>query len=194
MGCGAVYGAFKGSTCKAGMSGIKTLWIGDYTNGVTVTFDDTKGLITDIKDAAGTPAAINFYEFQLPIDLGDAEENVSADAKLGTSFVDVALNGTVLGLDQVASDEITKIMRGKQLIIAELYNTDENDKPLFILYGEENGLDMSGGGSRSGAEASSLQGYELSWTGKERDFARYINPDNVNKTGAGTSASLLTVA
>ena len=194
MGCGAIYGAFKGNTCKTGMSGIKTLWVGDSTEGVDVTFDSGDGLITAVENEITVPTSVSFYEFQLPIDIGDAEENVSADAKLGTSFVDITMNGTVLGLDQVASDEITEIMRGKQVIIAELYNLDENDKPIFILYGEENGLDMTGGGSRSGAEAASLQGYELTWTGKERDYARFVNPTNVSKTGSGTSASKLVVA
>lgn len=159
------------------MAGVKRLWIGDYTEGVKLAA--TNDMITDIKNTLSSPAQVTFWEFNLPIDIGNVDENTSADPKLGTSFVDISINGTVLGLDQDASDEITSMMRGKQVIIAELYNLDANDKPLYILYGAQNGLDLSGGGSRSGTEASSLQGYELSWVGKERDYASFIDPAKV---------------
>ena len=72
------------------------------------------------------------------------------------------------------------MFRGKQRILAELYDGE------FILYGAENGLDITGGGSRTGAEAASLQGYEMTFTGKEKDYA----PFAASVTIVGTTATL----
>lgn len=158
MGCDYAGKVFGSSSCKDAMGGIKTLWIQQYDSAVIPV------------DAATNIATVSgdFYKFSLPIDIGDAVEDVNADPKLGTAFFAQTLNGTVLGLSALDSLALTKMARTKQRVIAELYNGD------FILYGVQNGLDMTGGGSRTGAEAASLQGYELTWTGKERDYAPFV--------------------
>jgi len=162
--------------CKSGQSGIKTLWVGafDDANDVIPKYPDR---VYDVLDSTGQP--LKFYKFPLPIDIGNFEENVTADATLGTSFVEITINGTVLGLDHDDAVELSKMAKAKQLIVAELYNTEINGKPQYILLGEVNGLDMTGGGSRSGDAAASLQGYEVTWTGKELNYARHAELDDI---------------
>jgi len=176
-----------GSVCKSGMAGIKTLWIAGYDSDHSKITpfgadDATKGFRKNAIKAVD--AGIKFYKFDLPIDLGDFEENANVDAKLGTSFVDQTINGTVLGLDRKSAKQLSLMMKDKQFVIAELYNketlptegsTDDQQYHKFFLLGEMNGLDMTGGGSRTGAEASSLQGYEITWTGKERRYANQVD-------------------
>jgi hypothetical protein len=158
------------------MSGIKTLWIGAYESDVVVAPKYPKR-IYDILDGTGQP--LKFYKFPLPIDLGDASEEMSADPKLGTSFVELSINGTLLGVEHDTSVELSNIAKGKQIIVAELYNYESNGKPKYIVYGEENGVDMTSGGSRTGAEGASLQGYEVTWTGKELNYARHAELDDI---------------
>ena len=169
MGCYTITGAFTGSTCKNNMGGIKTLWVADADD---ITSNVTADNVCDSFKNEGTDA--KFWKFELPIDIGDAVEDANADPKLGTSFVAQAINATLLGLSKDYSKELSGMMKGKQAIIAELYNGT------YILYGVMNGLDLTGGGSRTGAEAASLQGYELNWTGKERDYAPFVESPTVS--------------
>jgi len=168
MSCENISKAFQGSTCKNAMAGIKNLWIGAFE-------DTTESIIVDgVVDSVQTGGAdVKFWKFTLPIDIGNANENASADPTLGTSFVELEINGTLLGLQKEYSVELTKMMRGKQILVAELYTKDDSGNTVYVLYGPQNGVDMTGGGSRTGDAAASLQGYELTWTGKERDFAPF---------------------
>ena len=154
----------------------------DYTSGATFAGDVTAG---DLVVYGNT----KFWKFPLPIDLGDYVEDVTADPKLGVSFVTITINGTLLGLDHDASAELSKIMQGKQMLVAELYTTvnvgtveTPNMKPVYVLLGESNAMDLTSGGSRSGAEAASLQGYELTWTGVEPHYARFLDSSKVDAT------------
>ena len=172
MACNTISGAFTGNTCKNGMGGIKTLWIADAdTMDSTVDTANSAYTCTSFRndsETSGAMAEARFWKFELPIDIGDAVEDVNADPKLGTSFVAQTLNATLLGLAKEYSKELSGMMKGKQAVIAELYNG------MYIIYGVENGLDLTGGGSRTGTEAASLQGYELTWTGTERDYAPFV--------------------
>ena len=51
---------------------------------------------------------------------------------------------------------------------------------------------MTGGGSRTGAEAASLQGYEITWTGKERDYAPFVDGAQVVKDEAAGTLTVVT--
>jgi hypothetical protein len=170
--------AFEGNTCKSAMAGIKNLWVGAFEHNTEVLLN-SENVVTSVK-TEGTD--VPFWKFTLPIDIGDAVEEASADPKLGTSFVELTINGTLLGLRKDYAQELTSMMRGKQIILAELYTKQsvpdgsggEVEIPVYILYGMQNGVDMTGGGSRTGAESASLQGYELAWTGKERAYAPFV--------------------
>lgn len=170
--CSSISGAFTGAGfCKTNMGGIKNLWVADYDDTDIVTI--TSGDVTDVTDEAGT-LGTSFYKFPLPIDLGDAVEDVTADPKLGTAFVTQTINGTLLGLSKEASVQLSTMFKGKQRVVAELYNGE------YILYGAMNGVDITGGGSRTGAEAASLQGYELTFSGKEVDYAPFASTATVS--------------
>jgi len=164
--CVSITKAFEGNGyCKSNMGGVKNLWIADY--------DGTDGGIT-VTAGAVTAMTGTYYQFPLPIDLGDVVEDVTADPKLGTAFVTQTINGTLLGLSAVASVQLTDMFRGKQRILAELYDGQ------FMLLGEKNGVDITGGGSRTGAEAASLQGYELTFTGKEVAYGPFLPAANAD--------------
>lgn len=190
-----------GDVCKTGMAGIKNLWIAGYNSDhskiANFGADDQQKDFRKYAVKSIDPSVV-FYRFELPIDLGDFSENASVDAKLGTSFVDQSINGTLLGLSKEDSKRLSGMMKDRQFVIAELYNTEElnvgtSSVPSlekfskFFLLGEMNGLDMTGGGSRTGAEASSLQGYEITWTGKERRYANQVDGRGI-KLAAGSDS------
>ena len=187
MGCTGISNGFTGGgACKSGMSGIKNIWIANQSEQGDATPDyATRGIVTDIEDNAGTPAPLKFYQFPLPIDIGSFTEDGVSDPKLGTSFVTVVINGTVLELSSENSELLNDLLVSQQVIIAELYNVDSNGKPLYMYLGEQNGVDITAGGSRSGEESSSLQGYEVTFTGKESKYARFVDGSNVVTTTAG---------
>ena len=203
-GCINISKAFSGKTCKNGMGGVKNLWIGAREDIVSVEPAYPKPLTTasvvakvDYIEAVpeagvGVDSELSkFYKFPLPVDLGDYVEDASADPKLGTSFVSQTINGTLLGVDHSTSVELSKIVQGKQMLIAELYTEYDADqdltvptntadmRPVYVLLGEENFMDLTSGGSRSGTESASLQGYELTWTGIEMHYARFLDKSKV---------------
>jgi len=183
MGCLNITKAFVGSTCKNNMAGIKTLWVGpeESIKNIEPAYPNDgsdPGMIVKVDDGNGaSPVLAKFYRFPLPIDIGDFVEDATADPKIGTSFVNITINGTILGLEHASSGELSKMIQGKQAIIAELYDGK------YVYLGEANFLDITGGGSRSGAEAASLQGYEMTWTGKEPHYARFVDSATVVVTG-----------
>lgn len=146
MGCDAItYLGLTNNTCKDTMAGVKNIFYREYGS----------------SDA--------YVSFPLPVDLGDATEEMSSDPKLGTSFVEITINGTLLGLTDANATELNQVLKSRQELVVELYNGK------FILYGAENGLDVTAGGSRTGTEAASLQGYEITWTGKEKALAAILD-------------------
>ena len=170
MGCTYTGNVFGGSVCKDGMGGIKSLWIQQYGEEI-IAVDAATNLAT---------VAGDWYLFQLPMDIGDALEDITADPKLGTAFVIQTVSGTVLGLSAENSKALSEMAKTRQVIIAELYNGE------YVLYGALNGLDMTSGGSRTGGEAASLQGYEVTWTGKEKKYAPFVT--NVDFTKVTVNA------
>ena len=190
MGCTGISKGFTGQNCKNSMSGIKSLWIANVNEqGAATPTYETGGIVTAINDNQATPAALKFYQFPLPIDIGSFTEEGVSDQKTGTSSVTVTINGTVLELSQDNSELLNALLVNRQLVIAELYNEDDNGNAKYLYFGEQNGLDITAGGSRSGEEASSLQGYEVTFTGKEFKYARFVDGANVS-----TSNDYLTVA
>jgi hypothetical protein len=189
MSCLNITQAFVGNTCKNGFGGIKNLWIGAFEHNTVVELNANNVA----KSVKTNNVDVKFFKFTLPVDIGDAVEEASADPKLGTSFVELTINGTLLGLTTEYSAELSNMMRGKQIILAELYTKTEvsdgaggtKEVPVFVLYGFANGVDMTGGGSRTGAEAASLQGYELTWTGKERSYAPFVENVTLNTSTPG---------
>jgi len=171
--CSSISAAFAGKGfCKNNLAGIKNLWVADYDDTDLVTVTDG-----EVSKVTNGTTEVEFFKFPLPIDLGDAVEDVTSDPKLGTAFVTQTINGTLLGLSKEASTQLSTMFKGKQRVIAELYDGSH------ILYGAENGLDITGGGSRTGAEASSLQGYELTFTGKELHYAPFATAVTVGSSG-----------
>lgn len=206
MSCIGLTQALGGAACKTGMAGIKTLWVAGYDSDHSkIENFGADDPLTDFRKYTikSIDATIEFYKFELPIDLGDFNEDASVDAKLGTSFVDQSINGTVLGLDRTSSKQLSMMMKDKQFVIAELYNTedlkteagttdDAQSYSKFFLLGEMNGLDMTGGGSRTGAEAASLQGYEITWTGKERRYANQVDGRGI-KHDSNAAGAFITI-
>lgn len=176
MNCLNIKGSFTGGTCKNTMGGIKTYWIGAYNETVVTTLDAEDQVAESVIDSVGD---VKFWKFTLPVDIGDAVEDVNADPKLGTSFVAQTLNATLLGLAKEYSKELSDMMKGKQILIAELYDG------AYVLYGAFNALDLTGGGSRTGTEAASLQGYELTWTGTERNYAPFVEAPTLGNDPTG---------
>ena len=103
--------------------------VADYAKAlfITPTYNDTvdTDLITDVEEVEATTPTI-FYKFPLPVDLGDYTEEITSDPKMGTAFVIQTINGTLTEVSHESSKEITRIMRGKQVVIAELYNVDDS--------------------------------------------------------------------
>lgn len=146
MGCDAItYTGLSKLDCKDTLAGVKSLFYREFGSGTA------------------------FVEFPLPIDLGDATEEMVSDAKLGISYVDITINGTLIGLTDDSVTELNLLLKSRQEIYVELYNGK------FILYGDFDGLDVTAGGSRTGTEAASLQGYEVTWTGRAKALAAVLD-------------------
>ena len=160
MGCDYTGKAFTSSNCKTNFAGVKKFWHRQYATAIMA----TAGIVAN--------AGAGWLEFQLPVDTGDAVEDMEVNVQQGVSAVNQTVTAASPGLSNEDQIALSQMMRTKQHLIAELYNGT------YVLYGAGNGMDITAGGSRTGAASSDLQGYEITWTGKEKDYAYFVTTFN----------------
>lgn len=148
--------------CRDSVGGIKTVYIANWSQ-----IDDTTevdGEVTAITLAAGA----YFHEYQLRRQTSSFTENYEGSEENGTLFHEQEVNVILTRLEAAKRNEMYLMGKGDVVIIAQ----DNNNN--YLLFGLENGLTL-GGSASSGTSFGDLSGYELTFSGQEKEPARFVS-------------------
>lgn len=150
--------------CKESVGGLRNIYIANYVadlyDGLTL---DVDGSIT----AIASPVTV--YKFELRGDNNTFDENNENSRDNGTSFW-TQTGAIVLKKQDAATQEALKLLSyGRPQVIIEDYNGK------FRLAGAQNGVEFSVSTSTGGAMGD-LNGYNITFEGKELSPALFIDP------------------
>lgn len=166
--------------CKESVGGLRNLYIanfdGDMFDGLTL---GSEGEIT------GLTSAITTYKFELRGENNTFEESNENSRDNGTSFWTQTGNIVLKSQDAATQKQLKLMSYGRPHIIIEDYNGN------FRLAGAQNGVEVSVGTSTGGAMGD-LNGYNISFEGKETGPALFIDPTIVgDATGFVIDATVM---
>ena len=167
MACDATLGRLE--PCKDSVGGLKSIYFVNYAatalSGATL---DTDGIVT----AFGTALTLYKYDLKGTNSFDEANENSREN---GTSFW--TQTGTIVlkKQDAVTQKELRLISYGRPIIFVEDYNGN------YRIAGFENGCEVAVS-SASGAGMGDLNGYNLTFTGQEKNLATFVTASIINDT------------
>ncbi len=151
--------------CKAGMSGIKTLFFQKYPAEPVV----TAGIITDLGTAA-------LFRFEMANGVGDFVESINSADETGVAYLEQVLNLVLQHILAADLDDLNALKKGRWNIYALDY---ENNTRAFGLY---NGATATGGDEGSGTAPADPKAATITFTGRENDYAPFLEPPAVPST------------
>ncbi len=157
MACALTSGYSLG--CRDSAGGVKAVWFIEIENVSGVT--SSAGVATAIAKANNR----RFYKYNLQRATAEAGEDIQASIENGTFFFAQTLSIVLNKLQAATRNEI--LLLGQNVLMAVIQ--DNNSK--YWLYGATNGLTLSGGSAKMGKALGDRNGYELTFTGEEREPA-----------------------
>jgi hypothetical protein len=145
--------------CKESLGGLKSVYFIESANVSVDTIAD--GVITDLQLAVGK----YFYKYDLVKETSSFTETITASVQNGTIFYAQELTIILNKLQANTRNEILLLAKNNLVAIAE----DRNGKYWYL--GQEGGLDISGGTGASGVASGDRSGYELTFSGQEKELA-----------------------
>ena len=151
--------------CKESVGGLRNIYIGNYVDGLYA--DATSNLDADEQITSLTTDLV-VYKFELRGDNNTFEETNENSRDNGTSFW-TQTGAIVLKKQDAATQKALKLLSyGRPHILIEDYNGN------FRLAGLQNGVEVSVSTATGGAMGD-LNGYNLSFEGKEKEPAYFVS-------------------
>jgi hypothetical protein len=145
--------------CKDSLGGLKSVLFIESGNVTSTT--EVAGVITVITKTVGK----TFFKYDLVKETSSFTETVTASIQNGTIFYAQELSIILNKLQANTRNEILLLAQNNLIAIAE----DKNGK--YWMLGKVGGLDITGGTSASGVATGDRSGYELTFSGQEKQLA-----------------------
>ena len=153
--------------CKESVGGLRNIYIGNYVDGLYADATTAANLGTD-EQIIGLTTSLVVYKFELRGDNNTFEETNENSRDNGTSFW-TQTGAIVLKKQDAATQKALKLLSyGRPHILIEDYNGN------FRLAGLQNGVEVSVSTATGGAMGD-LNGYNLSFEGKEKEPAYFVD-------------------
>ena len=148
--------------CKQNVGGLKAVYFINYNptllSGSTITSESISAL----------GSSVDAYKYELKADGNTYEEANENSRDNGTSFFTQTGTLVLKVQDAATQAELTQLSYGRPHVIIEDYNGT------FRLAGAEHGVEVSVN-TTSGGAMGDLNGYNISFEGKERGMATFID-------------------
>lgn len=149
--------------CKDSLGGLKSVLFIEAGNVSSTT--EVAGVVTVVTLAEGK----NFYKYDLVKETSSFTETVTASVQNGTIFYAQELTIILNKLQANTRNEILLLAQNSLIAIAE----DRNGK--YWMLGKTGGLDITGGTAASGVATGDRSGYELTFSGQEKELAPEVS-------------------
>lgn len=154
--------------CKDGIGGISEIFFIEHANVTSIT--ETTGVVSVITKATGK----RFWKYVLEKEVGNAKSNLQANVQNGTSYYQPEISFSLNKMQASVRNEILLLVQNRLIVVVK----DRNGK--WWMFGRQNGLDVTGGGSDTGTAMGDRNGYTLTISGMEPSLEY-----EVNSTAAG---------
>lgn len=148
--------------CKNNVGGLKAVYFVNYDptlfSGATITSNAISAL----------GSSVDAYKYELKADGNTYEEANENSRDNGTSFFTQTGTLVLKVQDAATQAELTQLSYGRPHVIIEDYNGT------FRLAGAEHGVEVSVN-TTSGGAMGDLNGYNISFEGKERNMATFVD-------------------
>lgn len=161
--------------CKESVGGLKAIYFANFGD-LTINNDATDDTLID---DLGT---VTVYKYDLK-GTNQLEQNINSSRENGTTFWEQVLGVVLKKQDATTSKEVKIMAYGRPHIVVHYRNGDA------VLVGEEEGAEITGGSFVSGAAQGDLNGYNLTFTGNERVYARHLKGATVADPFAGLTTA-----
>ena len=156
--------------CKDAVGGLKALYLINYADITSYTYDVTPGLEDLIATIVGG-ATINAYKYELK-GTNTFDQNITSSRENGTTYVEQNLSVILKKQDIATHNEIKLLSYGRPRVVVEDYNGS------FFLMGLEHGAEVQTVAITSGAAMADLCGYTLTFQAMEKIPANFIDAAN----------------
>lgn len=161
--------------CRDNTGGIRNLYI--LSGSITSLTTSSEGVISDI---AGTGS---FYQFELFRQTSDYSEAITSTPENGTVFYEQTVNAVFFKLQSSTRNQMRVLAKNPDItMIVETNNGSVDGVGKFVLLGQDNGLQLTGGTGATGTAFGDLNGYTLTFVGQEPEPASFVQ--------SGSSVSL----
>ena len=157
----------KNQPCKNAVSGIKAMYMANFNEYGFTTSSTTAGhILSDL----GTLTEV--FKFELKNSGNTFQQDINSSRENGTTFFNQVLNFTLTKLSEEMEFQVKMMAWGRPQIFIEL-NSGQ-----VLLLGMEHGCEISGNGQVQGT-MDSLNGYQLTATGMEKEPAFYLDTTSI---------------
>lgn len=149
--------------CDVGSGGVKEMYLIELENISSVT--ESSGTLTAITKGAGKI----FRKYQLVQDTATAEETIAGNLQNGTLYYDQKVTIVINKQNVAVRNEILLLAKNRLAVVT----VDNNDT--YRLYGWDQGLRLNEGVVATGTAWGDRNGYTLTFSGKQRELALFVN-------------------
>lgn len=146
--------------CRNSIGGVDEVWIGEFEGLDTDAFTVVSGAVS----AMSMLGSYKFYNYKLRKNTSEGKADFAGDVATGSGYIMQSVQIQLDRFDVTKRNEIRLLGQKPLMIIVK----DKNG--LLSLYGAEHGLDLSEGTAGTGKEATSLNGFVLTFTGEANNF------------------------
>jgi len=161
MACTLIQG--RSIDCRDAVGGIETLYIAEASNVTSVT--DSSGTITAITMASGS----KFWTYNMEKENASATESIRTSVENGTTFYEQVISFTLKKLSASLRNEIKNLAQNRLVFIFK----DNNG--VYWMFGQTRYMDLTEGEGVTGKAFGDLQGYTLTFMGKEPSPANVVS-------------------
>ena len=162
--------------CKDSVGGLKAVYFVNYDADIYTDATITSGEITEFG------SAITLYKFDLKGANNSFDETNENSRDNGTSFWTQTGTLVLKKQDLATQSELKLLAYGRPLVVVEDYNGN------FRMAGFENGCEVTVN-TASGAAMGDLNGYNITFTGTEKEPASFIDATIIGDTTNTTVVS-----
>jgi len=148
--------------CKENVGGLKAIYFVNYNSTLLSGASISADVINSLE------SSVNAFKYELKADGNTYEEANENSRENGTSFFTQTGTFVLKVQDAATQAELTLLSYGRPHVIIEDYNGN------FRLAGAEHGVEVSVSTTTGGAMGD-LNGYNLSFEGRERNMANFID-------------------
>ena len=148
--------------CRDSVGGIEEIYVTEFENKLALT--ESSGIITAFTLSTGK----KFWTYKLEKENAEANETASVSIENGTIFFDQSIAVMLKKWSAAKRNNVNLLSQNRLLLIAK-YRTG-----VYVLYGKTAGVDLTVIEGKSGKAYGDLNGFTLTFTGKEPKLAPQV--------------------